>query len=498
MRKTILALLALIAVHWVADAAAGSLSLTVNVGASPTRLKPIGGVNGLPHAESGTAADSQDYHDARIDMVRIHNAGAGDIDDVFSVRGRPAAAPVPRVLRPQMLLNVNSIFLDPNADPDDPASYNFGPTDKLISQIRETGAEPLFRLGRSAGAEADVPALIGHYAKVAAHIVLHYNQGWDGGFRYGIKYWEVWNEPDFSGFWAAQPAAYYELYAEVAKAVKAADPTVLVGGPAQGRPLGVRPYGEDFLAYVRDHKLPLDFYSWHWYSDNNDPYDMVRVGQIIRERLDKFGFMTTPSIADDWDSSHGPLDAIETGTAQHAAYIGAALAYMQQAPVDLAMFDDAQRIFGAQRTPEAKALIAWGRMKDSPALLAVSGTRTDGFVAVAGKSEDGKLVQVFVSNYQAPARFRTPSLIDAPMIWLPNEGRFLSLSRQNFRPHDDHGYVLTVKGLKPGAHVVKRYRIDATKTFDLVETTSVSGSRVLLHSDLAPSGIELVQVSDSP
>ena len=34
------------------------------------------------------------------------------------------------------------------------------------------------------------------WAAVCAGIVRHYNEGWAGGFRHDIRYWEIWNEPD--------------------------------------------------------------------------------------------------------------------------------------------------------------------------------------------------------------------------------------------------------------------------------------------------------------
>jgi hypothetical protein len=59
---------------------------------------------------------------------------------------------------------------------------------------------------------------------ICAHIVRHYNQGWAKGPKAGIKYWEIWNEPD-TGFWAGTREEYYRLYAATAKALKEIDPS---------------------------------------------------------------------------------------------------------------------------------------------------------------------------------------------------------------------------------------------------------------------------------
>jgi xylan 1,4-beta-xylosidase len=508
MKSVFPSVIALAAILGIQCASAVDLEvpLTVDASKSAGRLKPLDGVNGQPIANGepiglrfGAIDATQGYRDARISMIRIHDSGAGDIDAVYSIRMLALAAPPPKVLNPPTELNANSMFLNPDADPDDPASYNFGPTDKLVAQIRATGAQPLFRLGRSIRTDADPPKDFARWAQIAAHVVMHYNLGWDNGFRDGIKYWEVWNEPDMSTFWQGQPEQYYELYAKVALAVKAADPSVFVGGPTQSLPLDERPYGVDFLAYVRDHHLPLDFYSWHWYAFQNDPYDFARLGQILRDRLDQYGFTKTTSIIDEWNSTLAAADNLGLDTAAHTAFITSALAYMQEAPIDQQAIYRADIYFaGAQRSREANALIAWGWMKDTPVKLSVSGTRTDGFTAVAGKSEDGKLVQVIVSNFEVPKSNRQPDPPGPAIRRVLFEGNFTMLKRQKFSDDTVRGYTLMLTGLSKNQHVIKRFRISKTNNLDLIETTTTSGSAVSVISDLAPSGVEVLQIRDTP
>ena len=55
--------------------------------------------------------------------------------------------------------------------------------------------------------------------------------------RYGINevrqwYFEVWNEPDLSFFWAGDQTAYHELYKASALAIKQVDKSLRVGGPS--------------------------------------------------------------------------------------------------------------------------------------------------------------------------------------------------------------------------------------------------------------------------
>jgi xylan 1,4-beta-xylosidase len=92
--------------------------------------------------------------------------------------------------------------------------------------------------------------------------------------RYGLAeirqwYFEVWNEPDLAVFWKdADFGAYLELYRRTARAVKAVDPRLRVGGPASAgasdKP-GTPSWGKEFLAACQSEQLPLDFFSTHPY-----------------------------------------------------------------------------------------------------------------------------------------------------------------------------------------------------------------------------------------
>src|SRR5271163_3954 len=225
-------------------------------------LRPFSGVNGAPAAEfagpaapgaqSAAPADiAEFYRAARIDLIRTHDAfGPGDIDARFGDQKMPVTIPPAR--------NALSIFPDMNADPEDPKSYHFAPTDRLIASIKSAGAEPLFRIGRSIGAVADPPADLDKYAQIVRHIVLHYNKGWDKGFHYAIRYWEIWNEPDFKVFWTGTPQLYYTLYDKTVRAIKSADEDALLGGPTISKPLDAGAYREGFLDFVHSNGLPLD------------------------------------------------------------------------------------------------------------------------------------------------------------------------------------------------------------------------------------------------
>jgi xylan 1,4-beta-xylosidase len=76
-------------------------------------------------------------------------------------------------------------------------------------------------------------------------------------------YFEVWNEPNLSGFWeGADQKAYFALYDLTAKTVKAVDPALRVGGPSTAGAAWI----PEFLAHVKQSGAPLDFVTTHTYG----------------------------------------------------------------------------------------------------------------------------------------------------------------------------------------------------------------------------------------
>lgn len=94
--------------------------------------------------------------------------------------------------------------------------------------------------------------------------------------RYGKEeveswYFEVWNEPDLSGFFAGTKEDYFHLYEITARAIKAVDEGLQVGGPATSCSKWVH----GFLAFCKENKVPVDFVSTHQYA--GDPVGMIDV-----------------------------------------------------------------------------------------------------------------------------------------------------------------------------------------------------------------------------
>lgn len=105
---------------------------------------------------------------------------------------------------------------------------------------------------------ADVSKWAEHISKFVKYL-LH---------RYGSKevetwFFEVWNEPDLKGaFYHGTQEDYFELYEATARAIKAINPKLQVGGPATSGSKWV----DDFVDYCERTDTPVDFISTHQYS----------------------------------------------------------------------------------------------------------------------------------------------------------------------------------------------------------------------------------------
>ena len=470
----------------------------VNVGPLPwTDRLELDRTTGLVEVSDRTgyrslgADASAGYRAANVDFIRVHdNYGPGDIYANFR---RPWRMADGTNLSPEAR-NALVMFPDLRADPSKPESYNFAPTDRLIQSIYDVGAMPLFRLGASANESSGVPnsftteADYDRYADIARHVVLHYNKGWNNGFRYGVKYWEVLNEPDGH----IDAAKYHKLYGKIARAVKSADPGALIGGPALMFPFQGRGYREDFLDYLRKNRLPLDFWSFHDYNiDAADPYLFVRLAADMRKLLDSHGFPKAQIVLGEWNVLGIDPDLLTT--TGRAAFVASSIIYMQDSPIDAQNYYMGLNAFGEDgNTPNkvGQALIALGRMKRTPMRLAVTGADTNGFAVQAGCSPDGSEINILISNYEVPASLRGPRPLGDKVAGFIN-----LLPRQELKYQRNRGFKLTVAGLKPNRrYSVARYRISDNWDYRLLSTVTLKGSEVAISEILQPPAIELLVI----
>jgi xylan 1,4-beta-xylosidase len=156
--------------------------------------------------------------------------------------------------------------------------YNFSYIDQIYDGLLEKGIKPYVEISfmpKKLASRLDYHAFWykqivsppKDYAKWDALITAFAKHLID---RYGINevsqwYFEVWNEPNID-FWTGRPAqqTYFELYDHTARALKAVNSQLRVGGPATAQAAWVG----DMIAHATQNNVPLDFVSTHVYGND--------------------------------------------------------------------------------------------------------------------------------------------------------------------------------------------------------------------------------------
>lgn len=321
-------------------------------------MRPVNGIGNAPVLGWANGVLMHYLGEAGITYSRLHDMGG--------------------VFGGNRFVDIPNIFRDFDADPYDPKNYDFTFTDWLLNALHDQGVDIIYRLGVTIENAIDMkmyrifpPKDFEKWAVICEHIVRHYNEGWAEGFYLNIRYWEIWNEPENdpelsrNHMWQGTKEQYFELYRITANHLKRCFPDIKVGGYGSCGFYTIGEDGEydpnypraryhyfytffhDFMRYItaEETKAPLDFFSWHHYQNHTT---VARYARYIRRELDKYGFTNAISILDEW--SPGP----ETrDTPLDAPLIGAVLASLQDAPIDIANFYDgrAETSYGALFDP---------------------------------------------------------------------------------------------------------------------------------------------------
>jgi xylan 1,4-beta-xylosidase len=162
--------------------------------------------------------------------------------------------------------------------------------------------------------------------RFVAHLVDHF-----GLAEVLTWHFEVWNEPDLHDtFWTGTREDYFRLYAETARAVKAVDARLRVGGPATSKTLWV----PALLAYCAEHRAPIDFISTHHYAVDADlvlgepsgpmyyrgPAGLAREVARVRAEIAASPFPDAELHFTEWNCSPAHEDVFGKDTAFTAAF----------------------------------------------------------------------------------------------------------------------------------------------------------------------------------
>ena len=110
--------------------------------------------------------------------------------------------------------------------------------------------------------------------------ISHYDDRY-GRERLKNWYYEVWNEPNLTGFWTGGMEEYYKLYKITYDAIKSFDPAFRVGGPSTAR----AEYIGEFLEFATKNDCMPDYIIGHCYNNDsaNAPLSPFEGPQADRE-----------------------------------------------------------------------------------------------------------------------------------------------------------------------------------------------------------------------
>ena len=128
---------------------------------------------------------------------------------------------------------------------------------------------------------------------------------------------------------------------------------------------------------------------------------------------------------------------------RHTAFISSALTYLQDSPLDRALFYRGDPTvlglfeFNGRYRKSASVFKLFGAMLDTPQRLSVSGTDDRGLTLLAGRSADQNLVQLIITQYggRAGAEYKL-NLQNLPWGESEFEVRRYKISEDPFSPKE--------------------------------------------------------------
>lgn len=407
--------------------AANAHQIDVDFAADIGPIKLLNGINKGPIAPGGLVNVIEGQKALHLPWIRLHDCHWPYTD----------------------VVDYHAVFPNLDADPSDPKNYDFARTDTYIEGALQTGAGIIYRLGESIEHEKVkryvlAPKDPAHWAEIGIGIIRHYNEGWKDGFHMGIPYWEIWNEPENRpAMWDSTDEAYLDLYRTAARAIKAKFPALKVGGPALGG-FGSIENGElkpsefliKFLEMCKHDSVPLDFFSWHCYTD--DTQELSARSRGVRKLLDSYGFTKTESHLNEWNYLPGKswrawdketpheerqkdldlLAGIKAGT-----FIATSLIELQDVPLDVTTLFHGELgglgLFSETGAPYRcyYGMKAFGEMTLTPKRVKATGAIPGKLAVLAGHNEKNTVATVLISNYTA-----TDSTFDLRLAHLPWTG----------------------------------------------------------------------------
>ena len=186
--------------------------------------------------------------------------------------------------------------------------YNWEKLDRMFSAIVATGAHPIADICFKPAVLFPVvdqsvcqPEDYAQWDELVFRLVRHCQEK-----NFGVEYWEIGNEVDIGEDggcpYRFDPSAYLNYYRHTAEAIRRADPKARVGGPALA--YFRDPIGDSLIAFCGRGDAPLDFFSWHGYSNN--PEFFRQSIDSIKAKLARYpSLKNTETMITEWNMDLG-------------------------------------------------------------------------------------------------------------------------------------------------------------------------------------------------
>jgi xylan 1,4-beta-xylosidase len=221
--------------------------------------------------------------------------------------------------------------------------YNWQYIDELYDYLHSIGMKPFVELSFTPGAMASgrqtifwwrgnvtKPRDLGKWEGLIRAFVRHLKERY-GDDEVRTWYFEVWNEPNLSGFFAGTQQDYFNLYAVTARAIKSVSPQYKVGGPATAGCAWV----PEFINFCATNRSPVDFISTHTYGVDSgfldehgdtgtvlsqNPSSIFGEVKQVRRQIAESAMPNLELHFTEWSTSYTPSDPVHDSY-HSAAYI---------------------------------------------------------------------------------------------------------------------------------------------------------------------------------
>jgi len=246
---------------------------------------------------------------------------------------------------------IEDIFPNFNLDERFPESYDFSRLDSSLAKVKSTGSDIFLSVSKCRSPYSLYNRLFSDsekIAKIIEKIIAHYNLGWGCGFKYKIKYVELFPSA-LDGERFSSREEFFALYKTVATRLKHTYPKLKVGAYSQDGFFALNHFDasekeksyvsdlEDFLGFVsaKGEKLPLDFLSWKCYAES--PEELSLHTNYANSYLMQFGLRRTESIVSEFNlaTEYNPLSAKE-----YPSELASSLILAEKSSADMMFYSD--------------------------------------------------------------------------------------------------------------------------------------------------------------